>query len=162
MNLLERKASNNRKKAILFLGWLVGTLDILAAVGDFYLSTGKSLLAVFKYISSAILGPSAFTGGTTIILLGILLHYTIAYLFTIFFVYLYTKTTFVVKNRLLSGILYGIFVWTTMYLVVSVSHTPKIQFSVFKTLKAQSILICMIGLPLAFLTGKFLKDEEEK
>ena len=143
---------------ILILGLLVGTLDILSAIIDYYLSSHKNPVVIFKYIASAAIGNSAFTGGAGIILLGLLLHYFIAFFFTIFFLWLYTQTNILPGNRLLTGIAYGTFIWIIMNLiVVPLSCAPESTFQFFKFLKSILILICMIGLPLAFLTGRFLK-----
>lgn len=146
------------RKTVVILGLIVGSLDILAAIIDYYLSTQKNPVVIFKFIASGVLGQSAFSGGTGIILLGLLLHYIIAFLFTIFFVWLFIKTNLSSKNKLLTGILYGIFIWFVMsQIVLPISSTPKLPFHYLKALKAMLILICMIGLPLAFLTGKFIK-----
>ena len=162
MNHSNRYQSKTIVKATLVLGLLVGTLDILSAIIDYYLATGKGPAGVFKYIASAVLGRDAFTGGAEIILLGSLLHYLIAFLFTIFFVVLYIKTNLRSMNKLLLGVLYGIFVWATMhFVVVPLSQTPAFPFVLWKAIKAMLILIVMIGLPLAFLAGRFLKPVEE-
>lgn len=146
-------------KAVLLLWLLVGTLDILSAIVDYYIATGKGPAGIFKYIASAILGNEAFTtGGTEIILLGLFLHYLIAFLFTIFFVFLYIRTNLSLRSKLVVGILYGILIWAIMNLmVVPLSQTPKPPVVVlWKLVKAMLILIFMIGLPLAFLTEKLL------
>jgi hypothetical protein len=159
------KPPSNRAivRTVLVLGLLVGTLDILAAILDFYINTGKNPSSIFKYISSAILGKEAFTGGTGIIIIGLFLHYGIAFLFTIFFVWLHVKKKKLLPgNRLLTGIVYGIFIWMVMNLIiVPLSGTPKLPFVPWKVLKAMLILICMIGLPLAFFTERFLGNNKE-
>lgn len=140
------------------MGCLVGTLDILSAIVDYYIATGKGPAGIFKYIASAILGKDAFSGGTGVILLGLALHYLIAFLFTIFFVYLYIKTNLSLRSKVLVGILYGVLIWATMnFIVVPLSMTPKSPWVPWKMLKALLILICMIGLPLAFLAEKLLQ-----
>src|SRR3954469_2142990 len=145
-------------KPILLSGLIVGTLVILAAITDFYSSTGKPPANIFKYIASAVLGMDAFSGGTGMILLGLLLHYIVAFSFTIFFFYLYSKyATWMSSNRIVTGILYGIFIWVIMNrIVVPLSMAPKGgTFVPWKAVKAATILICMIGLPLSFLASRF-------
>ncbi len=149
---------------ILLSGLLVGTLDILSAFVDFYLSTGKNPLVVFKYIASGLQGKQAFEGGLDIVLLGLVLHYLIAFSFTLFFWWIYPKWTFPSRNQLITGIVYGIFIWCVMnLLVVPLSNvTPRSSGLPMLTkiaLKAKAclILICMIGLPLSFIVHRYYK-----
>ncbi len=78
-------------KTILISGLLVGTLDILSAFVDVYISSGKNSLVVLNYIASAAIGKTAFAGGVGIQLLGLLFHFIIAFLFTVLFFWLYSK-----------------------------------------------------------------------
>jgi hypothetical protein len=161
MEQVHRFSSQTVLNAILLLGLIVGSLDISSAIVDYYIATGKGPAGIFKYISSAILDKEAFSGGTGTLLLGLFLHYLIAFLFTIFFVLLYVKTNLFRRNKFLVGVLYGVFIWAVMnFIIVPISHTPKGPFVLWKSIKAMLILIFMIGLPLAFLTGRFLKKHE--
>lgn len=149
-------------KAIIVSGCIVGSLDILAAIVDFYISTGKGPAGIFKYIASAIIGDKAFSGGANILIAGILLHYIIAFLFTIFFFFLYQKSKWMSSNKLLAGILYGIFIWVMMNrIVIPLSFTPKLPFVAWKAVKAALILICMIGIPLSFLAARFSNSSNQ-
>ena len=78
-------------KTILLSGLLVGTLDILAACTDFYIARGKNPVAVLNYVASGIIGKTAFSGGSGVALLGLLCHFIIAFSFTGFFFWLYSK-----------------------------------------------------------------------
>ena len=143
-------------KAIIYTGLLVGTLDILSALTDYYIDTGKNPLIIFKFIASGILGEPAFSGGNGIILLGLLLHYFIALSFTALFFCIYTKIMFLSKYKIITGILYGIFIGVIMnFVIVPMSLAPKMSFELFKVIKAFLILIVMIGIPLSFLTNHF-------
>jgi len=57
------------------------------------------------------------------------------------------------RNRILTGIAYGIFIWCIMnFLVLPLSNIPSpITYKVSKVIKATLILIVMIGLPLSFI-----------
>lgn len=142
---------------VLYIGMLVGTFDILAALVNYYISTGKNPVVIFKYISSGILGTDAFAGGTGIILMGLLLHYIIALSFTILFCILYFNVKLLSIHKIFTGITYGIFIWVVMNLIiVPFSCTPKSPFDISHALKEMLILIFMIGLPLSFLTDRFI------
>jgi uncharacterized membrane protein YagU involved in acid resistance len=152
-------------KTILLSGLLVGTLDILAACTDFYIATDKNPVAVLNYVASGIIGKDAFAGGTSIALLGLLCHYIIAFSFTFFFFWLYGKTSFLSKNRIVTAVVYGLFMWLVTTLIVlplsNVPHTPLSAIKFSKALKAIGILVFMIGLPLSFIAYKAFKKGEK-
>ena len=144
---------------ILLLWLLVGTLDIIAACTDLYLNTGKGPDVVLKYVASGVFGKEAFTGGTKMIWLGLLFHYIVALGWTLLFYVLFLTVPFISKYPVVSGILYGLFIWTIMnQVVVPNSNVPvpkAAQFDWMKAGKNALILICMIGLPLSLLCKKY-------
>lgn len=157
MDNKERLSSGAVSRKVLATGFLVGTLDILAALIKYYFTTGKNPLFIFKYIASGILGPDAFMGGTGTVLTGLLLHYFIAFSFTCLFFALYVKIKWMQEHKVLTGIVYGVSMWAVMaFIVVPLSHTPKGPFNAGAALKEILILIFMIGLPLSFLAGRIL------
>ncbi len=145
--------------AILYLTLIAGTLDIITALIDFSLSTGKNPAIVLQYIASAIVGRSAYAGGTDVVLVGLFFHYLIAFLFTFLFVFLFIKNKWVSHNKMVIGVLYGLFVWAVMNLIVVPFSQAAMPLNFYKALKAMLILIVMVGLPLAFLTPRFLKNK---
>jgi hypothetical protein len=154
-------SSKSTLRAIILMGLIVGTLDILSAIIDYYIATGKGPAGIFKYIASAILDKQAFLGGTGIIVLGLLLHYLVAFLFTILFIVLYRNVKFMSGNKIIVGVLYGIAIGVIMnFIVVPLSLTPKMPYQGLKVIKAFLILICMIGLPLTFLAPRFLPGKK--
>ncbi|HSH66820.1 MAG TPA: hypothetical protein VLB84_13740 [Bacteroidia bacterium] len=151
------KPPSNRAivRTVLVLGLLVGTLDILAAILDFYINTGKNPSSIFKYISSAILGKEAFTGGTGIIIIGLFLHYGIAFLFTIFFVWLHVKKKKLLPgNRLLTGIVYGIFIWMVMNLIIVPLSGTQIAFCSLESFKSHAHFNLYDRFTTGFFYGK--------
>ena len=58
-------------------GLIAGLLDISAAFIQYYSRTGRNPLAVLKFIASGVFGKAALTGGTEMILLGLVFHYII-------------------------------------------------------------------------------------
>ncbi len=145
---------------IILLSWLlVGTLDICAAFTDYYINKGSSPLIVLKYIASGVMGPSAYDGGTGTLLLGLFFHYFIAACFTILFFWLYENVAFISKNKIVSVILYGVFMWIVTVLIVlplsKAAHTPIEKMQPLKVAKAILILIFMIGTPLMLIASKY-------
>jgi len=145
------------KTTLFFIkAWLlVGVLDILAAMFSFYLSTGKSPLIVLKFIATSVQGAEAYAGGTTSILLGLALHFSVAFLFTLFFFLIYKPLKLDSCNSYLTGILYGIFIWLVMNkLVLPMTSVKQQAFQWLEAGKAMLILVAMIGLPLALMLKK--------
>ena len=142
-------------KKALEAGLLVGSLDISAAFIQFYSKTGRGPTPVLKYIASGVFGKDAFTGGNEMVAWGFLFHYIIAIGFTFFFFWLVLQWPVLLNNRILTGILYGIFIWTTMqFLVLPLSHIGRPAFKLTNALIAASILIVCIGIPLALIAKK--------
>jgi FlaA1/EpsC-like NDP-sugar epimerase len=134
---------------------IAGTLDIIAAGLNFYFKTGKSVTIVLKYIASGVFGKEAMIGGEQMILAGLLLHYLIALVFTLFFAIIYKNLWNWFQNTPLIAIIYGLFVWAVMnLLIVPNSLASKIPFTWSGALTSALILMVCIGYPLAYLFHK--------
>ncbi|MEP6683871.1 MAG: hypothetical protein ABJA35_11450 [Parafilimonas sp.] len=156
------RTKRNPAKAILFAWLLAATLDILAASTDYYIQSGKGPQGVLKFIASGIFGEAAFSGGSEMIWLGLLFHYIIVLVFTLFFYLLYSRLTFLHKSIFLTAVLYAIFTWSIMTLiVVPLSNTPKFAFSAVKAIKNIVILIFTIGLPLSIIIKNFFNKQTQ-
>lgn len=139
-------------KAILWTGLLAGTLDITSAMIHVTV-LGSTLTRLFQYIASGLIGrDAAFSGGMATAALGLLLHYVIAFTFTVFYFLLYPRVSLLRRNAVISGIGYGLFVWAVMNLIVlPLSRIPPIPFDPAKAALAAAILIVCIGLPIALM-----------
>lgn len=143
-------------KTIVLAGLLVGSLDITAALVQFYIKTGKDPLIVLKYIASAVFGKSAYSSGNVMAVWGLLLHFLIAFIWTILFFLIYPKLRLLSWNRVVTGILYGIFIWIMMtQLVVPMSKVSVGPFDIKQAIIAVLILIGAIGLPLSFMAHRY-------
>ncbi|MDB5013885.1 MAG: hypothetical protein JWQ25_2087 [Daejeonella sp.] len=138
-------------------GLIVGTLDILAAFIYFSIKTGqKSPVNLLKFVASGFFGKDAFTGGSSMVMAGLLFHYFNAMAFTAFFFLLFPKIRFFAKNKILTGVLLGIFVFAVMnFLVVPLSNVPPQPVNLVNSLINGLILICCIGLPLSFMVSSY-------
>ena len=143
---------------VLLAGIIVGTLDITAAMLQFYIKTGKDPLIVLKFVASGVFGPAALKGGATMIAWGFLFHYFIAMSFTVFFFWLCRKIPSLLQHRLATGIVYGIFAWAFMrFVVLPLSLTNTQPFNLNAAIIAASIIVVCIGVPLAFMAAAFRK-----
>lgn len=142
----------NVNLAILVTWLIAGTLDGLAAV----LFNIHNPLRVFIFIASAIFGKVAYGGGIQIIVLGIVFHYLIAYIFTTFWFTLFPYIKKYLKNTYLIAAIYGLLTWVIMNLViVPLSRLPKTAFHINGVAIGIIILMICIGLPIALMANKF-------
>jgi hypothetical protein len=140
----------------LMTGLMVGTLDGTAAIIDFLLSYHGNPIIGFQYIASGVFGMKAFSGGSLMVLWGILFHYVIALSWTFLFFVLYPKIRLLSKSWLVSGLLYAIVVWLVMNLVVRpLSNVPPIPWTTLKVFKSAAILMLVVGLPISFVAKEF-------
>jgi uncharacterized membrane protein YagU involved in acid resistance len=143
-------------KYIILTGLLAGTLDAVAAIIKYYITTGKNPVIIFIYIASGVLGKQAYSLDHSIAFLGLLFHYCFATIFSSFYFLIFPKLIFLHWNKLNGAIVYGIFVWLIMNLiVVPLSRTPPLPFHIMNALLAAFILIICIGIPVCFIASSF-------
>lgn len=146
------------KSGTIFLsGLIAGTLDMLAAFTVYaFILQKTTAIKILQSIASGLFKKDAYSGGSQMALYGLLLHYFIALTFAWFYFTIYPYFTFIKKNTLLSGILYGIFVWIIMNLVVLPTVFPVLpeKHLDFPLILSILILIFCIGIPIAFITKK--------
>jgi len=144
---------------VLFAWLLAGTMDIVAAIFLYAFPSGTRIMRLLQGIASGLIGAKAFSGGVQTAALGLVAHYVIALVWTIVgFVLL---STFKTLNRhlILAGVTYGVVVWAVMNLIVlplsNVGGRP-VQF-VPSVIAATTLIFC-IGLPIALVIGRQLRD----
>jgi hypothetical protein len=139
-------------KTILFTGFVVGTLDAIAAIVVY--NANPSMM--FRFIASGAFGKeAAFSGGEFMIAMGILFHYFIATLWTLLYFMIYPKLRMLPGNKYMYGIFYGAFIWMIMNLVVlPLSQIKTGALYLDQSLVGISILIFMVGLPIAALVHR--------
>ena len=149
---------NNRIKAIVWAGLLAGVLDGLAAALLFFFRTGKDPLIVYRFIASGVFGPDAQAGGLTMGIVGIIFHLIIAMGWTVVFFVACEKIPVLLKQPVLSGVSYGVFVWLMMNLVViPLSRVAAQPITLNGALIGASVLIVCIGLPISLLASKYYR-----
>lgn len=148
----------NRGRLIFAGGLIAGTLDLSAALINYYLSTGKDPTAVLRFIASGALGSYAFEGSkVAIAAAGTAFHYFIAFSFTILFYILCRRFPVILRKPLLAGSVYGILIWLIMqFIVLPLSLTPHLPLDADRVIKGILFLVTCIGIPLAFLFRKYI------
>lgn len=147
------KISNAGRRNILSATLVAGTLDILAAILLYSVIMGKTTPArILMSIASGIFGKAAFSGGTAMVITGLLLHFLIALIFAAFYYLIAPRLSFLRRNKLASGILYGIFIWLVMNLgVLPIAFKGMPLPDLKSALIGMSIVIVAVGIPIAYM-----------
>ena len=140
---------------IIKAGLLAGTLDILSAFLYSYIKRGTQPQTVLQNISKFALGKTTFSDSTILTVTGLLVHFAIAMSWTILFFILYRQLKLMKQNKIITGIVYGLVVWTVMNIVVLPlwNHKPFVFNPESSPINAL-ILIVAIGLPLSFIAHR--------
>src|SRR5215472_6194832 len=111
------KGTRMTMAAILRAGALCGTMDISAAfvVYGFF---GAKPVPLLQGIASGLLGSRAFDGGLPIALLGLCLHFFIAFTAACVYVLLACRVNLLMQYVYFSGPLYGVAVYFFMQIIV--------------------------------------------
>ena len=133
-------------------GLIAGTLDITDNL-IFNEFRGITPTMVFHYIASGLFGiDKALQWGTTSVVVGVAVHYTIALIWTAIF-YEGARSSVILTNRLvISGLLYGVVVYLVMNLIVlPLSGLPRATSAMTLASRIQGVLAVMfcIGLTIS-------------
>jgi len=148
-------ANESVAKAIVAAGLTCGVLDITASL-LVYGYFGLKPLPLLQGIAGGILGPRTLNGGLTTALLGLILHFVIAFgAATVFFV-ASRGLRFLVKHAVFCGVLYGVAVYFFMNrIVVPLSAARKYPFSVEMMIIGVVIHIFCVGLPISLTVRRY-------
>jgi hypothetical protein len=140
--------------AIFFAGLACGVLDVTAAFVTWALQ-GVGPGSVLRGIASALIGPGAFRGGTPTAVLGLALHFLIAFSAAAVFYVAGRQIPFMTERPILAGVLYGVCVYVVMYWIVM----PLSKLHPNHALKPSIIAIVThmfcVGLPIALVVRRF-------
>ena len=148
-------AKGSAAKAIGMAGLTCGVMDITAAL-VVYGSMGARPLRLLQGIAGGVLGPRTYSGGAATALLGLLLHFLIAFGAATVFFAASRGLQFLVEHAVLSGVLYGIAVYFFMNrIVVPLSAAAKYPFSVKMMVIGVVIHIFCVGLPISLNVRRY-------
>ena len=118
------------------------------------------MIGTFKFIAAGYFGiDAAFSGGAGMIVWGFLFHFFIATCFAAGYFLLYPYLPFLHKNKWISGLLYGAFMWTWMnYVILPFTHTPPDAFTWQAALRNWVIVSICVSLPIAWLADRFYNE----
>lgn len=142
--------------------WLIaGTLDITGALIYYSIKVGNNPLNLLSNIAKFVLGKdtsnsNVFTNGFVLATVGLLIHFAIALGWTLIFYWLCPKISLLNKNKIIAGLVYGVFVWMMMTLaVVPLWNMALPHLKVEPAVIGAMILVLAIGIPLSFIIGNY-------
>ncbi len=144
-------------KIILTAGFIAGALDILAAIVIYSVVMQRTTdIKILQGIGRAAFGTSLFHNATSLALYGLFVHFLIALSFSTFYFFIFPYLSFANKQILLSGLLYGIFVWCVMNLaILTVFHISNISVKWDSIARGCLILMFFVGLPISIIVSRY-------
>lgn len=144
-------------------GLLAGTLDILSAFLYYYVKSGKNPLNVLNYVSKVALGENRFSSSGVQQISGLLVHFAIAFGWTVLFFILYPRIKWLQANKFITAALYGSFVWTMMNVVIlPLWNNKAFEFKGEITMVNWLILVVAIGMPLSFIAAWYHQQKKNQ
>lgn len=113
---------------------------------------------VFQYIASGLIGMRSVRAGMASVALGVVLHYIIALLWTAVFYAASRKLAILTRRPVISGLLYGAFVYLFMNLVVlPLSRVPHVRSAITVASRVSGVLAVLlcIGLTISLLVSGY-------
>jgi uncharacterized membrane protein YagU involved in acid resistance len=151
-------------KTILLSGFVAGALDILGAFLVYSVIMKKAVPSqILRGIAAGIFGKRVVGTETVTALIGLLFHFIIAFSFAAEYFLVYPDVKFLHRNKMVSGLLYGIIVWAIMnFIVIPLSNVPSpdvyhAPFAWMSALRAVMILMICFGLPVSIITARYYK-----
>lgn len=148
----------------ILLAWLTaGCLDLLGAITVYSLIMQRvTTMRLLQGIARGALGNSVYEGGLATALAGVGFHFIVAFCFTIFYFFIFPYVPFLKKQRIVSGLLYGIFVWCAMNLaVLPLLHIAAIPTKWDSIVRGAVILMLCIGLPISLIVSWYYLLKEK-
>jgi hypothetical protein len=147
-----------RKPAVfaIFVGGLIaGVFDLTYAI-VFSALHNVSPIRVVQSVASGLLGNAAFDGGLSTAILGVFLHFFIAFTWASIFYMLSRLIPFLTQHAVVSGLLYGALIYAVMYLIVlpNSAYPIKINFALSRVVINLVAHMFLIGLPIALVVRK--------
>lgn len=142
--------------AIVWAGLTCGAMDIAAALVVYGLVYGVPPVHLLQGIAAGLLGRAAFQGGAATALLGLVCQFVIAMGAAAVYFLLSRRISFLLRQAVVSGVLYGVAVYFFMQLVV-VRYSAAVKYPFQWKLMWIGIVIHIfcVGLPIALMVRKY-------
>lgn len=146
--------------AVFVGGLIVGVLDLVYAVVVY---TPHRPILVPQTIASGILGMKSYSGGLQTALLGVVLHFIIAFGAATVYYLASLRLPFLIRRPVLAGLVYGALVYLFMHFVVlPLSAIPKEPTHfVYQAFEFVEHWFC-VGLPIALSVRHYSADTHKE
>jgi len=151
-------------KTILLAGFIAGVMDILTAIIVYSVVMHRTTdIQLLQGIGKAAFGKKIFGEETDLALYGLAVHFIIAFSFAIFYFLVFPYISFLRKQRILRGLLYGIFAWCVMNLaILPLFHIANIPHKWDGILRGAVILMFCIGLPISLVVSNYYASKQRQ
>jgi len=139
---------------IVWGGLTAGVLDITAAFVT-WAPKGVSPTRILQGIAKGALGPEAYKGGLSTAALGLAFHFLIAFTAAAVFYLASRKIAFLIRQPIVSGVLYGIAVYLFMYFGVMPLASIKPLLTPSAIAIAVLTHIFCVGLPISLTVRRY-------
>ena len=156
--MLSTSTTSNAFLAIFWGGMACGVFDITQAFIAFGLQFHLRPSQVLQSVASGLLGPKSFQGGAGTALLGLFLHFLIAFIWAVIFFVASRQITFLTARPVIAGLLYGEFVWVMMNCVVvplSAIHRWPPRTDPASIITGPILHTVLVGLPIALAVSRW-------
>jgi hypothetical protein len=144
-----------RISMLLLGGAVVGTIDILYAIGFWYALRDVAPLRILQSVAAGILGRDAFTGGAATGALGLALHYVIATSIVVAYHLAGRRVRVLFERAVPLGLLYGVLVYGVMnHVVIPLSAASRPVFYAPWVLASIAVHAIGIGVPSALFARR--------
>jgi len=146
-------------QTILSAGLVAGCFDLLSAIIVYSVVMQRTTdIKLLQGIGRAVFGNKIFDSDTSLALSGVAVHFFIAFSFATFYFFVFPYVTFLRRQRILGGLLYGAFAWCVMNLaVLPIFHVANIPHKWDSILRGVVILMFCIGLPISMIVSRHYK-----
>jgi len=146
-----------RTRAIVAGGLIVGVLDALDALVAYKLAFGMTPVTIYQFVASGLLGQAAYSGGAGTALLGLAIHFLIAFTAAALFVLGSERLPQLRRDAVGWGLAYGLVVFAVMsFGVIPLSRIPPSTPSLPLFLNGLVGHALLVGLPISLAARRFL------
>jgi len=142
---------------IVFGGLAIGVLDFIDASAFFPLYFGITVQRVWQSVSAGVLGrEAAIAGGWNTAMLGMLLHFTVAFCIATVYYFLARNISSLVRHPIISGLVYGVIAnYVMQFIVIPLSSIGwrSTPFDLGSTLNSVIGHALLVGVPVALIAS---------
>jgi hypothetical protein len=149
----------------LVLAWLVtGAVDGLFSSALSAFAYGSTVSRLFQGVASVVIGPIAFDGGLPMFLLGVLMHFGVAFGWSAVFLLLVTRSAWIrgvlrsTRGVVAVAALYGPFIWMVMSMAVIPLFTHRPPAITFRWWVQFFGHFPFVGIPIVASIGSGLRS----